>query len=429
MVLPLLMNACDPKAEGGAGDARAAYRLHQGLLRLGINSQMLVQDKEIDDPTVIGYPNKLGKIISKVRPSLDALPLKLYPNRKRNPVFMRLQWLPNNLTSQITTLNPDIINLHWICDGFVPIEAVAKFNKPIVWTFHDLWAFTGGCCYSQECDRYTKSCGRCPALGSNQAFDLSSWVWRRKAKAWQNLKLTIVTPSKWLAECAQSSSLFQNSHIKVIPNGLDIGIYKPTERQTARKLLNLPQNKQLVLFGALNATSNKRKGFHLLQGALQKLSSCEWKDKIELIIFGASQPKNPVDLGFKVYYQGRINDEKKLALLYSAADVMIVPSIEEAFGQTASESLACGTPVVSFDSTGLKDIVEHQKNGYRAKCFSDDDLANGIIWVIENKERHEKLCERAREKAEQEFNLELITRSYLSVFEEARTRFSLALAT
>ncbi|WP_138497067.1 glycosyltransferase family 4 protein [Nostoc sp. PA-18-2419] len=429
MIFPLLINTCDPKAEEGAGDARAAYRLHQGLLKLGINSQMLVQDKKIDDPTVISYPKKLGQIISKVRPSLDALPLKLYGHSKRNPIYMRLQWLPNNLTSQIATLNPDIINLHWICDGFVPIEALARFNKPIVWTFHDLWAFTGGCCYSKECDRYTKSCGNCPLLCSNQTFDLSSWVWRRKAKAWQNLKLTIVTPSKWLAECAQSSSLFQNSQIKVIPNGLDIGIYKPIERQTARNLLKLPQNKQLLLFGALNATGNKRKGFHLLQGALQKLSSSEWKNKIELIVFGASQPSNPVELGFKVYYQGKISDENKLALLYSAADVMIVPSIEEAFGQTASESLACGTPVVSFDSTGLKDIVDHQKNGYRAKCFSDEDLANGIIWTIENKQRHEKLCDRAREQAKQKFNLELITRSYLSVYEEARTQFSLTLTT
>ncbi|BAZ48267.1 group 1 glycosyl transferase [Nostoc sp. NIES-4103] len=429
MVSPLLMSTCEPKAEAAAGDAHAAYRLHQGLLRLGINSRMLVQDKKIDDATVIGYPNKLGPIISKVRPYLDALPLKVYGHSKQNPIYMRLQWLPSNISSQIANLNPDIINLFWICDGFVPIEALAKFNKPIVWTFQDMWAFTGGCCYSKGCDRYTKSCGNCPILGSNQASDLSNWVWKRKAKAWQNLKLTIVTCSNWLAECTKSSSLLQNQQIKVIPNGLDVDIYKPIERQTARNLLNLPQNKQLVLFGAINATGNKRKGFHLLQAALQKLSNSEWKDKIELIVFGASQPKNPVDFDFKIHYQGKISDENKLVILYCAADVMIVPSIEEAFGQTASESLACGTPVVSFDSTGLKDVVDHQKNGYRAKCFSDDDLANGIIWVLENKQRHEKLCDRAREKAKQEFSLEVVTRSYLSVYEEARTQYSLASVT
>ncbi|MEH2068239.1 MAG: glycosyltransferase family 4 protein [Nostoc sp.] len=429
MVLPLLINTCDPKAEEGAGDARAAYRLHQGLLKLGINSQMLVQDKKIDDPTVIAYPKKLGQIISKVRPSLDALPLKLYGHSKRNPIYMRLQWLPNNLTSQIATLNPDIINLHWICDGFVPIEALARFNKPIVWTFHDLWAFTGGCCYSKECDGYTKSCGNCPLLGTNQASDLSSWVWRRKAKAWQNLKLTIVTPSKWLAECAQSSSLFQNSQIKVIPNGLDTGIYKPIERQTARNLLNLPQNKQLLLFGAISPTSNQRKGFHLLQPALQKLNQARWKDKIELIVFGTSQPENPTELGFQTHYLGRLNDDISLAVVYSAADVFVAPSIQENLANTVIEAIACGIPCVSFNIGGMPDIIEHQKNGYLAQPYQIEDLAQGIAWVIENNERHQKLCERAREQAEQKFNLELITRSYLSVYEEARTQFSSAIGT
>ncbi|MCC5663580.1 glycosyltransferase family 4 protein [Nostoc sp. CHAB 5784] len=416
---PLLVNTYDPK--GGAGAARAAYRLHQELLRLEIDSQMLIQDKRIADSTVVSSPNKVAKAMWKARPMLDALPLELYRNMPRNPVFFRLQWLPNTVTSQIAKLDPDIINLHWICDGFIPIEALAKFNKPIVWTFHDTWAFTGGCCYSLGCDRYTKSCGNCPQLGSNHSWDFSRWVWHRKTKAWQNLKLTIVSPSNWLAECAKSSSLFSNSDIRVIPNGLDISTYKPTERQIARNLLNLPQNKQLLLFGAINGTSNPRKGFHLLQSALQKLSQSEWKDQIELIVFGSSQPEDPVDLGFKVHYLGKVDDEKKLALLYSSADVMIVPSIEDNLPLTACESLCCGTPVVSFDSTGLKDIVEHQKNGYRAQCFSRDDLANGIIWVIENKERHQKLCDRAREKAEQEFAIELQADRYLSLFEEMTT--------
>ncbi|QSJ15469.1 glycosyltransferase family 4 protein [Nostoc sp. UHCC 0702] len=424
MVLPLLINTCDPKAEGGAGDARAAYRLHQGLLRLGINSQMLVQNKKIDDQTVISYPNKLGQIISKLRPSLDALPLKFYGHSKQNPIYMRLQWLPNNITSQIATLNPDIINLHWICDGFVPIEALAKFNKPIVWTFHDLWAFTGGCCYNKECDRYTKSCGNCPILGSNQASDLSSWVWRRKAKAWQNLKLTIVTPSKWLAECAKSSSLFQNTPIKVIPYGLDLDRYKPIEQQTARKILNLPQNKQLILFGAISATSNQRKGFHLLQPALQKLSQAGWKDKIELIVFGASQPENPTEFGFQAHYLGKLNDDISLALVYCAADVFVAPSIQDNLPNTVLEAIACGTPCVTFNIGGMPDMIEHQKNGYLAQPYQIEDLAQGIAWVIENKERYKKLCDRAREKAEQEFNLELAARSYLSVYEEARTQYS-----
>ncbi len=414
MIEPLLVSTYDPK--GGAGAARAAYRLHQGLIRSGINSQMLVQDKRIDDPTIIAPP-KITEKISKLRPNLDDLPVKFYRNRQRKPTFFfSPQWLPSLVTSQIAALNPDTINLHWICGGFIPIEALAKLQKPIVWTFHDQWAFTGGCYYSEGCDGYTKYCGNCPLLGSASSRDLSRWVWQRKASAWQNLNFTIVTPSNWLAECAKSSSLFRDRDIQVIANGLDLNIYKPTSPQTARNLLTLPQDKQLILFGAINSTSNQRKGFHLLQPALQKLSQSGWKDKIELIVFGASQPENPVDLGFPVRYLGKIYDENKLALLYSAADVMLVPSVEEVFGQTASESLACGTPVVSFDSTGLKDIVEHQKNGYRAECFSSDDLAHGIAWVIEDRERYLKLAARAREKAVQEFSLELQASRYLSLF-------------
>jgi glycosyltransferase involved in cell wall biosynthesis len=414
MIQPLLVNTYDPI--GGAGAARAAYRLHQGLLGLGIDSKMLVQDKRIDDSTVISFPNQVK--MGKYRPSLDSLPLKLYPNRQRKPAVFPLQWLPNTLTSQITTLNPDIINLHWICDGFVPIEALARFNKPIVWTFHDMWAFTGGCCYSGECARYTKSCGTCPQLGSNLAFDLSRWVWWRKAKAWQQLKLTIVTPSKWLAECAKSSSLFQNTPIEVIPNGLDIGIYKPIERQTARSLLKLPQNKQLVLFGTLNLTSYKRKGFHLLQPALKLLSHFEGLREWELVILGASEPKEKLDLGLKIHYLGTLRDDASIALVYAAADVFVAPSIQDNLPNAVMEALACGTPCVAFKIGGMPDLIEHKQNGYLAHPFAIEDLAKGIAWVLEDKQRWQVLSTRAREKVEQEFTLEKQANRYLSLFKE-----------
>ncbi|MEG4501715.1 hypothetical protein QUB05_31760 [Microcoleus sp. F10-C6] len=127
---------------------------------------MLVQDKRMDDPTIVSAPNKLAQKMWKARRVLDALPLKLYSNRQDSSVIFPLQWLPDIINSQVVKLEPDIINLRWVCDGFVPIEALSKIQKPIVWTFSDMWAFTGGCCYSQGCDRYTQSCGNCPLLGS-----------------------------------------------------------------------------------------------------------------------------------------------------------------------------------------------------------------------------------------------------------------------
>ena len=395
--------------EGGA--ARAAYRLHQALQQIDVSSQMVVRAKFSIDRTVIAEKG----ILTKLGPPLGGLPLRFYPKRDRT--LFSPQWFPDAIAPKVKQLNPDLVHLHWICNGYLQIETLAKLKRPLVWTLHDMWAFTGGCHYSQECERYTHSCGACPQLKSNRNWDLSRLVWQRKARAWKELNLTIVTPSSWLAQCAHSSALFKDLPIEVIPHGLDLEKYKPIEPQTARKLLNLPQNKQLILFGASpGTTGDSRKGFHLLQPAIQNLSNSEWQNQIELVVFGASPPEKPVDLGFRTHHLGQFYDYISLALVYSAADVMVVPSMQEAFGQTASEALACGTPVVAFNATGLTDIVDHQQNGYLAKPFEVEDLAQGIVWVLENKERHEKLRMFAREKAEREFTLELQARRYLSLF-------------
>lgn len=406
---PLIISTSD--IDGGA--ARAAYRLHQSLQDNGTNSQMLVRAKFGVGKAVTAYKPTLAKL----GPSLDQLPLQLYRNRKRG--MYSLQWFPDAIAAKVAKIAPDIINLHWFCNGYLQIETLAKFNKPLVWTLHDMWAFTGGCHYSEDCDRYTNSCGACPQLKSDRNWDLSRWVWQRKLKAWQNLNLTIVSPSTWLAERAKSSALFKDLRVEVIPHGLDTENYQPIERQVARKLLHLPQDKQLILFGASSGAMNDlRKGFHLLYPALQNLSISGWQERVELVIFGASPPENPIDLGFNIRYLGRLHDDITLALAYSAADVTVVPSMQEAYGQTASESIACGTPVVAFNATGLKDIVTHQQDGYLAKPFDVDDLERGIAWVLEERDRHQKLSDRARAKGEQEFALQLQAHRYLSLFTE-----------
>jgi glycosyltransferase involved in cell wall biosynthesis len=152
--------------------------------------------------------------------------------------------------------------------------------------------------------------------------------------------------------------------------------------------------------------------------ALQKISSRGWKEQIDLIVFGSSKPDHSVDLGFKAHYLGYVRDDLVLSLIYSAADVMVVPSIQEAFGQTASEALSCGTPVVAFNATGLKDIVDHQQNGYLATPFDIEDLEKGIIWVLEDKIRHHKLKINAREKSLREFASEVQAHRYLMLYEE-----------
>ena len=393
------------------GAARAAYRLHSGLLGIGVTSQMLVRAKLTIDETVIADQT----INTKIAPPLSNLPLRLLPQRERK--LFSTQWVPDALAAKVRAINPDIFHLHWVCNGFLQIETLAKLNKPVVWTLHDMWPFTGGCHYTEECLGYQQNCGRCRQLKSDWSFDLSRWVWQRKSKAWQNLNLTIVSPSNWLAKQAGSSSLFSDNPVKVIPHGLDISKYKPVSQTIARQLLQLPEAKQLVLFGASpGTTSDPRKGLQFLEPALKQLKQQQPELPIELVIFGAAASSNSVDLGFKVHYLGLFHDDISLSLVYSAADVMVVPSMQEAFGQTASESLACGTPVVAFNATGLKDIVRHQQNGYLAQPFEVEDLARGIAWIVENCDRHKQLRHNARARAETDFTLELQASRHLALY-------------
>ncbi|MBF2066314.1 MAG: glycosyltransferase family 4 protein [Calothrix sp. C42_A2020_038] len=413
----LLINTSD--ISGGA--ARSAYRLHEGLRSIHVKSQMLVQEKYSDDKTVIAPKLRFSQAIARAKLSFDNLPLKLCP--QYNNGSFSLQWLPDKILSRVNQLQPDVINLHWVSGAYMQVETLAKLKQPLVWTLHDMWAFTGGCHYNQECNHYTTSCGTCPQLGSDRKWDLSYLMWQRKAKAWKNLDLTIVTPSNWLAKCALASSLFKNRRVEVIPYGLNTQKYRPINQQFARDLLKLPNDKQLILFGALQASSDKRKGFHLLQGALHELSSTEWKNKIELVVFGPSQSENSTNFGFKSHNLGTLNDDLSLALAYSAADAFIAPSIQDNLPNTVMEALACGTPSVAFDIGGMPDMIEHQKNGYLAQPFKIGDLANGIIWVLENPERHQKISRRAREKTEREFTLEIQARRYLSIFESLVNKF------
>ena len=412
----LLLSTYD--TSGGA--AKAAYRLHNGIRNIGAESQMLVQVKFSKDADVIAVGSKIVKKFPKLRPHVDSLPKLFFRSSnqtKRTP--FSLQWLPSFIEYRVAEVEPDIINLHWISGGLLNIEAIAKFKKPIVWTLHDMWAFTGGCHYSQECDRYKESCGNCPQMPSKYNVDLSSWIWQRKAKAWASVNGTLVTPSHWLAKCAASSSLLKDWRIEIIPNGLDTEIYKPFEQTLIRERLKLPQHKHLILFGAENATNTSRKGFHLLQSALKNLSKTDWRNKCELVVFGAVKSNDSPNLGFKTHYLGRLNDETTIAQVYAAADVFVAPSLQDNLPNTVMESLSCGTPCIAFKIGGMPDMIEHQRNGYLAKPFDIEDLAKGIVWVLEARNSEDcKLGHHAREKVEREFKLEIQARRYLSLFED-----------
>lgn len=404
----LIVNTLD--IEGGA--ARAAYRLHHALRAEGMNSHMLVQNKSSDDFTVMGPVTKLQKVLSKIRPFLEMLPPRFYKNRTKT--LFSPAWLPfSDVVSRINNLKPDIVHLHWIAGGMMRIEDIARINAPIVWSLHDDWAFTGGCHIKWECKKYTQSCGACPRLGSSEEKDLSYKVWRRKRKVFSKKNLTIIGVSQWLTNCSLSSSLLGDKAHVTLPNPLNTQIFKPQNRRVSRELWNLPHDKKLILFGANSPISDINKGFKELSEALRLIGTTD----IEFVVLGSSEPEDPQDFACKTHYLGHLYDEVSLVTLYSAVDVMVVPSLQEAFGQTASESMACGTPVVAFGATGLLDIVDHKSNGYLANVLDSSDLANGIDWVLGH-DNPQQLAENARQKVVNYFDSKVIARKYINLYRD-----------
>jgi len=405
----LIVNTSD--SDGGA--ARAAYRLHRSLLVLNINSEMLVQNKSSDDFTVVSQTSKLAKEWNKLRSPLDRVPVKLYKNRTKT--FFSPSWFPNsNIVDMINDINPDIVHLHWINAGMIKIEDIAKIKAPIVWSLHDMWAFTGGCHYDEACGAYKESCGNCKVLGSDKENDLSKKIFHRKQNTFLKIQnMTIVGLSMWLKNCAMNSTLFKDKKIINLPNPIDTNVFKPFGKEKSRELWNLPKDKKLVLFGAMGATSDPRKGFYKLSKALLKLQG----ENIEFIIFGSSTPKESQNFGFKTHYLGQVHDDVNLVTLYSAVDVMVVPSLQENLSNAIMESLACATPVVGFNIGGNSDMIEHRENGYLARDFSEDDLAKGIEWILNN-ENYDRLCQNAREKIIKEFDGAVVAKRYIELYAE-----------
>ena len=409
----LIINTSD--ISGGA--ARAAYRLHKALRTLGIESWMLAQNKVSDDYTIIGPETKIQKAIAKIRQLLDQLPVKFY--KYKTKTIFSPAWLPfSGIVKKINNINPDIVHLHWICGGMLRIEDLVKIRKPIVWSLHDMWAFTGGCHYDEFCGAYKNRCGNCKILNSNKSYDLSTWIWNRKRKVFLDIKnLTIIGLSKWLVNSARESALLKNNKVINLPNPLDTNLFKTINKKIAREILSLPQNKKLILFGAINPLGDPRKGFKELKEALDKLK----ETNIELVVFGSSLPKSPPKFKYKTHYLGQLEDDVSLVVLYNAANVTVVPSLQENLSNTIMESLSCGTPVVAFDVGGNSDMIDHKINGYLAKPFDIVDLANGIEWVL-NHPNYEKLCQNAREKVVKCFDSRIIAKKYIELYKEILTK-------
>ncbi len=354
------------------GGHRAAFRLHQALRGIGVESFMAVRRKHSSDPHVhkmtgaeLGWP-PIG------RGYLDLLPPVLW-RRQDEPISLGLQ--SANLGKLVQRFKPDVINLHWINGGIASISAVGALPLPIVWTLHDMWPFTGGCHYSGDCLQYRKTCSRCPKIKPILGADaLSQWVHNRKTKHWRSKPLSAITPSAWMKDLALSSSLFGKAGITHIPNCIDPRIFNGDARERTRTELGLEPHTQAILFAGANQA---RKGADIIPIVIERLINSAESERYRFLFLGGLPPdlapsKHVVELA-------RSTDEERVASYYAASDLYALPSLEDNLPNTISESLNCGTPVAAFPTGGIVEMIKNGLNG----TLSSDHTATSFVDAIQ----------------------------------------------
>lgn len=398
--------------EGGA--ARAAYRLHLALKSFGIDSLMLVVSKKTNDATVLVIQDLASQILRSMFKNIDRLCCRIYFKRKKKN--FNFNWFaPSSIVTKIKKLKPDVIHLHWICDGAISIGQIGKLDIPIVWSLHDSWPFTGGCHVPENCMNYVSGCGDCPTLNSSNRYDLSRLLAWYKAFVFGKINNIYINGlSKWIANSASKSYCFRNKYVFNIPNLLDKNIFRSIDQTDARRELGLPLNKKIVLFGAMNATKDKNKGFDYFVKALNFLKI----SNTAVVIFGDEHPPQ-IDGNHEVYSFGKINDDSKMVLLYSSADVLVSPSVQENLSNVIMESMFCGTPVVGFNIGGNSDLIIHRVNGYLANPFDVSEFAKGIDFFLNNNNPKE-IRKKTKDHAHSKFDSNVVVKRYLTMYENVR---------
>ncbi|MBN8703427.1 MAG: glycosyltransferase family 4 protein [Bacteroidetes bacterium] len=358
----------------------------------------------------------------KIHTSILLEKLLLLPKQKSKNIRFKISnpQFGIDISSDDSVKDADILHLHWINNGFLSISSLnklAKLNKPIVWTLHDMWAFTGICHHSRDCNNFENQCGNCFYLNTNSSTDLSNSIWKQKQLVYKKLNLSIVTCSNWLAQKARKSSLLKDISIQVIPNPIDVYKFKPFPKLDIRSELGLLNDTFYLLFVAANI-NDERKGIQHLLKALTILKErySEKQVKIELLVIGNVKSEIKEHLPFRSKFLGYIDSEELMIKYYNASNTFITPSLDENLPNTIMEALSCGTPVVAYSTGGIPDMVDHLSNGYLAEYASPQDLAEGIDWVRKNNEM--QISANARNKVLSNFTYDIVAQKYIDLYKK-----------
>lgn len=403
------------------GAAIAAARLMEALNNNGVKAKMLVRDKQTDHVAVIPLDKSWKLALKFVWERVCIWKANHFHKHKLFEVDLA------NVGTDITALpefrDADVIHLHWVNQGYLSlqdIERIAQSGKPVVWTMHDMWPFTGICHYSGECSRYQRTCHHCPLLYSGgHKTDISNAVFARKQHLFQQAKFFFVACSQWLEAMARQSSLLAGQPVCNIPNAINTNLFHPMDKVAARRKYNLPLDKKLLLFGSLKIT-DKRKGVDYL------IEACRWiqekypdlRSDVAIVTMGKAGADTAKLFSFPVYNLDYVSAERDLVDVYNAVDLYVTPSLQDNLPNTIVEAMACGVPCVGFNVGGIPQMIDHLHNGYVAEYKNAQDFANGIHWALVEDD-YDTLSEMAARKAQLTYSESTVAKRYIEVYNKA----------
>lgn len=406
-------------SEKTGGAAIAANRLMETLNNNGVKAKMLVRDKVTERITVAALPKSK---MHRLRFLWERLAIwKANSFKKHHLFYVDIANVGADITSLPEFKEADIIHLHWINQGFLSLDGIRKIiasGKPVVWTMHDMWPFTGICHHSDDCERFQQECHHCPLLYKGGAHDLSYRVFQKKKNLFRNAHITFVACSQWLEKRAKQSALLIGQRIVTIPNPINSVIFKPESKPQARLNFNLPEKKRLILFGSMK-TTDKRKGIDYLIEACRILKEqyAELSEQLGVVIVGneADQLRNSLPL--PTYSIDYVADEKRMATLYNAVDLFVTPSLQENLPNTIAEAMACGTPCVGFRVGGIPEMIDHLENGYVAEYKDASDLAKGMAYVLTEAD-YPEMSRAAVRKAGLAYSERHVAMKYINIYNQ-----------
>ena len=408
------------------GAAIAACRLNRGLRLIGQDCRMLVKHKDSSDTSVHSVTSTENDENSDEKFFLDVAIQEHFVDSHRTDISNTLFSLPYpgyDLSNLPFVRSADLLNLHWVVRYQSPLTLHKLFalGKPIVWTLHDQWAFTGGCHYAAGCKKYEKDCTDCPQL-VDDALNLPAAVLRDKTEFLKDVNLTIVTPSRWMANCSRKSRLLKDFRTEVIPNSLEIDIFKPIPKEKAKQKIGLDPETVTLLFGGEDG-NERRKGFRELMASIRyclgdtRFQGLIKDEKFRLICFG--HPNDEIEsLRIPVLPLGYLDEVEKVSAAYNSADIFLLPSLEDNLPNTVLEAMSCGTPVVAFKVGGLPDMVESGTTGQLVPPSDTVKMGQAILALIFDAESRVAMGRECRNKIQKENSLDVQAKGYMTLYEE-----------